>query len=133
VLPLLEGDFVGALEAAARGDVRGVTLRLRDECTVGVVIASGGYPDAYEAGKPIRGLEAAAAVPGVTLFHAGTATHDGTLVTAGGRVLTVVASAPDHRIAMARAYEAVDLIDFDGKQVRRDIGRKAIEGVSREP
>jgi phosphoribosylamine---glycine ligase len=126
VLPLVQGDFVGALEAAARGDIGRQVLSLRAACTVGVVLASGGYPDTFATGKPIEGLEHASAVPGVVVFHAGTSRRDGQIVTAGGRVLTIVGTADDYRTAMARAYQAADRIDFDGKHLRRDIGLKAI-------
>jgi phosphoribosylamine--glycine ligase len=126
VLPLVEGDLSGALAAAAAGDLRGHSLRLAPACAVGVVLASGGYPDRFQTGKPIEGLDAAAAVPGVLLFHAGTALCDGRLVTAGGRVLTVVARAATHAAAMARAYQAVGHIRFDGMHARTDIGRKAV-------
>jgi phosphoribosylamine---glycine ligase len=91
-----------------------------------VVVASGGYPDVFETGKPIHGLDQAAAVPGVLVFHAGTARRDGGVVTSGGRVLTVVGRAAAFGHAMTQAYEAVDRITFDGKHVRRDIGAKAL-------
>jgi len=128
VLPLIQGDLWAALAAAAAGDLRGHTTRLApDTCTVGVVLASGGYPEAFKTGHPIDGLEDAASLPGITLFHAGTALReDGRLVTAGGRVLTVVARAADYGAAMSLAYTAVDRIRFEGMHVRRDIGRKAL-------
>jgi phosphoribosylamine--glycine ligase len=128
VLPLIEGDLTRMLAAAAAGDLRGHSVRLAAACTVGVVLASGGYPDAYQTGKPIEGLEQAGSVPGVTLFHAGTALGDeGQLVTAGGRVMTVVARGHDYAQAMSRAYQAVDCIRFEGMHVRRDIGAKALK------
>jgi phosphoribosylamine---glycine ligase len=125
VLPLLEGDLLGALRAAAAGDVRGHHVALARACTVGVVLASGGYPGAFETDKPIEGLEDVENMPDVTVFHAGTARRDGQLVTAGGRVLTVVGRGPDHATAMARAYAAVDHISFPGMHARKDIGRRA--------
>jgi phosphoribosylamine---glycine ligase len=129
LLPLIEGNLTEMLAAAAAGDVRrGHTVGLADACTVGVVLASGGYPDAYQSGKPIAGLEEAAALPQVRLFHAGTAlADDGQLVTAGGRVMTVVARGRDYAAAMSRAYQAVDCIRFEGMHVRRDIGAKALK------
>jgi phosphoribosylamine---glycine ligase len=128
VLPLIEGDLTRVLAAAAAGDVRGHGVQLAPACTVGVVLASGGYPDAYQTGKPIEGLEQAGSVPGVTLFHAGTALGDeGQLVIAGGRVMTVVARGRDYAEAMSRAYQAVDCIRFEGMHVRRDIGAKALK------
>jgi phosphoribosylamine--glycine ligase len=128
VLPLIEGDLTRVLAAAAAGDVRGHRVQLAPACSVGVVLASGGYPDAYQTGKPIEGLEQAGSIPGITLFHAGTALgEDGRLVTAGGRVMTVVARGHDYAEAMSRAYQAVDCIRFEGMHVRRDIGVKALK------
>jgi phosphoribosylamine---glycine ligase len=127
VLPLMEGDLLDTFAAAAAGDLGSRTVQSSGACTVGVVLASGGYPDAFETGKPIAGLDEAASVPGVTLFHAGTALrHDGQLVTAGGRVMTVVGMGADYSDAMARAYEAVDRVRFDGMHVRQDIGKTAL-------
>ena len=126
VLPLLTGDFIAALRGAALGDLRGISLGLSSDRAVGVVLASGGYPDAFESGKPIAGLDEAAAVPGVLVFHAGTAERDGRIVTAGGRVLTVVGCGPDFRAARARAYEAASRVTFEGMHMRRDIGTRAI-------
>jgi phosphoribosylamine--glycine ligase len=126
VLPLISRGLVGALQGAALGDVEAGSVDFSPECAVGVVLVSSGYPGAYQTGKPIHGLEEAAAVPGVLVFHAGTAEQDGRLVTAGGRVLTVVARAPDFPQARARAYEAASLISFEGMHMRRDIGLKAI-------
>jgi phosphoribosylamine--glycine ligase len=126
VLPLLDGDLLEVFRAAAAGDLRGYSVRPAPACAVGVVLASGGYPDAFETGKIIEGLDAAAGVPDVTLFHAGTALREGRLVTAGGRVLTVVATSADYGLAASRAYEAVARIRFDGMHARTDIGRKAL-------
>jgi phosphoribosylamine--glycine ligase len=117
VLPLLQGS--------ARGDLRGVTPAWDAPTSLCVVLASGGYPGAYETGKVIRGLEAAAAVPGVTVFHAGTAERDGAIVTNGGRVLTVTAIGRTLDEAAERAYRAADAITFEGKMLRRDIGWRA--------
>jgi phosphoribosylamine---glycine ligase len=91
-----------------------------------VVMTSHGYPEAYERGKPIAGVEHAAWVPGVAVFHAGTARHDGRLVTGGGRVLGVTARAPDLRQALDHAYQTVHRISWDGVHYRTDIGRKAL-------
>jgi len=124
VLPLVEGDFVAALDAAASGDLSRHDLRLRDERTVGVVLASGGYPDAVETGLPIEGADFED--ENTLVFHAGTSTRDGRLVTAGGRVLTVVGRGPDYATAMGRAYHAVDRITFPRMHCRRDIGAKAV-------
>ncbi len=101
-------------------------MSLASEPRVGVVLASGGYPDTYETGKVIHGLEAAEAIPDVNVFHSGTAKRGSEIVTAGGRVLTVVASGGDYRAAIDRAYEAVGKIQFEGMHYRKDIGAKAL-------
>jgi phosphoribosylamine---glycine ligase len=126
VLPLLEGDLVGALQAAAAGDLRGRHVSLAPRAAVGVVLASGGYPDAFETGRPIEGVQDASALEGVTVFHAGTTMKDGRLVTSGGRVLTVVGEGDTHADAQARAYEGVDRIRFEGMHVRRDIASSVV-------
>ena len=131
VMPLIDGDFVSLLAAAADGDLRGRAVTLRDGVSVGVVIAAGGYPGPVSSGAPISGLDAAARVPDVTVFHAGTARRGDDIVTAGGRVLTVVATASGYQSAIDRAYEAAALISFEGMQYRRDIGRKAVTYHSR--
>ena len=89
-------------------------------------MASRGYPESSESGRPIDGIEEAERVPGVSVYHAGTARRDGRLVTAGGRVLTVTARGANFTEAVARAYAGVLTIAFDGMQYRRDIGRKAL-------
>ena len=92
-----------------------------------MVLTSAGYPGAYEKGKPITGIDRAEALPGVTVYHAGTATDaNGQLVTAGGRVLDVTAVAPTFEEARRQAYAACDLISFEGKTLRHDIGAKAV-------
>jgi phosphoribosylamine---glycine ligase len=126
VMPLIGGDFLALLTAAADGDLRGRAVTRGDGVSVGVVIAAGGYPGPVQNGAPISGLDAASRVPDVTIFHAGTARRRDQIVTAGGRVLTVVATARDYPSAIARAYDAAGLISFDGMQYRRDIGQKAV-------
>ncbi len=129
VLPRLEGDLAEVLLAAAEGRLADVELGWRDEWAVSVVLASGGYPGDYDVDMPITGIEAAEALPGVTVFHAGTRlAEDGTVLTAGGRVLNVTALGHDFSSARDRAYEAVALIDFDGVFYRSDIGAKAQRG-----
>jgi phosphoribosylamine--glycine ligase len=90
-------------------------------------MASGGYPGHYEKGKVITGLDAAGALKDVVVFHAGTALREGKTVTAGGRVLGVTALGADIRGAIARAYEAVKLIRFEGAHYRTDIGARALQ------
>jgi phosphoribosylamine--glycine ligase len=126
VVPLIKGDLLPWLRAAADGTVTGERIPLETGVSVGVVLASAGYPGPVKTGVPIDGLDAASRVADVTVFHSGTAMKDGRIVTAGGRVLTVVATAQDYARAIARAYDAVSLISFEGMQYRRDIGRKAL-------
>jgi phosphoribosylamine--glycine ligase len=126
VLPMLEEHCLDLLVEAARGWLPPRACRLSTEPHVGVVLASGGYPGAFEKGKPISGLQAAARMPGVYVFHAGTALRDDTVVTDGGRVLTVVGHGPGFQAAIDRAYAAVRHIAFDGMHLRHDIGHKAL-------
>ena len=88
--------------------------------------SSSGYPGSYKTGLSITGLDAAARLPGVEVFHSGSAIKDGELLTAGGRVLGATAAAPTLEEALARAYEALALIHFDGMYFRRDIGHRAL-------
>ncbi len=126
VLPRIDEPLVPLLAAAADGALSQATCRLSPDRLVGVVLASRGYPESSESGRPIHGLDEAAQLPGVAVWQAATAEQDGTIVTAGGRVLTVTGRGPDFKTAIARAYEGVTRITFDGMQYRRDIGRKAL-------
>jgi len=126
ILPMLDEDLPALLMAAATGALPSRAARTRDERLVGVVLASAGYPESSESGRVIEGLARAAAVPGALVFHAGTAARDGAIVTAGGRVLTVVGRGPTYPDAIAVAYRAVSEIRFEGMQFRTDIGRKAV-------
>jgi phosphoribosylamine--glycine ligase len=126
VLPMIADDLSALLGAAAAGELRASKITMRSEPHVGVVLASGGYPDAYETGKPIHGLDSAEAVADVHVFHSGTARRGSELVTAGGRVLTVVGRGADYRHAIARAYEAAGKISFDRMHYRKDIAAKAL-------
>lgn len=130
VLPMLDEDLTTLLWAAASGALPDRRARFATEPHVGVVMASAGYPESADAGRAITGLEEAARVPGALVFHAGTARREDRLVTAGGRVLTVVGRGRTHREAMDTAYAAVGLIRFEGMQFRRDIGRKAVTAES---
>jgi phosphoribosylamine--glycine ligase len=129
LLPMLDEPLAPLLEASAAGRLPSRPARFRDEPHVGVVLASGGYPDRAERGRVIRGLDAAAAVPDAMVFHAGTALEGGQIVTAGGRVLTVVGRGRSHREAIDVAYRAVAEVAFEGMQYRRDIGRKALAAL----
>lgn len=131
VLPRLEGDLVNIMLAVAEGRPEDIVLSWSDKWAVSVVLASEGYPGSYEKGKVILGLEEAQDLDGVIVFHAGTALNpDGELITAGGRVLNVVALGNTFEEARNRAYEACELIKFEGVQYRSDIGRRALQGRS---
>ncbi|WP_350455335.1 phosphoribosylamine--glycine ligase [Slackia heliotrinireducens] len=127
VMPRLASDALTAFKAVADGKIDEIGAEWDPRCAVTVVLASGGYPGSYEKGKVITGVEDAAAMDDVIVFHAGTAVNDaGQLVTSGGRVLTVTAMGDTFAEAIARAYEACDKIDFEGKQLRLDIGKRAL-------
>lgn len=126
VLPLYPGDLADLLFKAASGNLgEGGAAGGWSGAAACVVLASGGYPDAYETAKVIRGLERAGSLPNVSVFHAGTKLDRGQILTAGGRVLGVTAVDPAGGLpaAIERAYEAVDMIEFEGMHFRRDIGR----------
>ena len=125
VMPLVASDLHPLLAAAADGALGTNGVVLKPQVSVGVVLASAGYPGEVATGQRIDGLEDAASIDGVTIFHAGTAMKDNHVVTSGGRVLTVVAVGDDYAQARTRAYEAAARIRFDGMQYRRDIGLKA--------
>ena len=131
VLPRLEGDLVNIMLAVAEGRPEDIVLSWSDKWAVSVVLASEGYPGSYERGKVILGVEEAQDLDDVIVFHAGTALNpDGELITAGGRVLNVVALGDTFEEARNRAYEACELIKFEGVQYRSDIGRRALQGRS---
>ena len=123
VLPRLKTDLVTIIESVIDGTLADVDIQWSKEAAACVVMASGGYPVKYEKGKVITGLDENGQLPGVTVYHAGTAEKDGCLVTSGGRVLGVTALAPTLDEALQKAYEAVEKIHFDGAHYRRDIGR----------
>ena len=123
----LESDLAEVLEKVASGKLGGTELRWGAGASLCVVLASGGYPGNYEAGKAITGIERVEKLEGVSVFHAGTKRADSKLVTSGGRVLGVTARGADLRVASERAYAAVEKIRFEGMHYRRDIGRKALK------
>lgn len=124
----LESDLVQAMLAACRGDVTGVKLRWSPESAMVVVMASKGYPGAYDKGSVIRNLEEAEVVaPSVKILHAGTAfDSDGNIVATGGRVLGVTAKGKNLEEAHKRAYQAIEAINWQGGFCRRDIGWRAL-------
>jgi phosphoribosylamine--glycine ligase len=126
ILPRLEDDLLALLLATATGKGLPTALAFSPQSSVCVVMTSAGYPGAYETGRAITGVEAAAGLPGVNVFHAGTALAGGALVTAGGRVLGVQALGADVAAAIRTAYAAVERIRFDGAHYRRDIGHHAL-------
>lgn len=127
VLPRMKNDMVDVVEACIDGTLDQIDLEFTDEAAVCVVLASDGYPVSYEKGFPIRGLENFKGKEGCYVFHAGTKFDgQGQIVTNGGRVLGVTALGADLKEARANAYKAVELVDFDNKYFRHDIG-KAID------
>jgi phosphoribosylamine---glycine ligase len=126
VLLPLDEPLLPLLQAVAARTLPSRPARTASRRRVGVVVASGGYPDAFETGKPISGLDKAAALDAVRVFHAGTKLVDGQAVSAGGRVLTVVGEGNTFQLAMQRAYAGVDCITFEGAYARRDIGARAL-------
>jgi phosphoribosylamine--glycine ligase len=138
-----DGDLAETLLAVAQGRSAEAEFRLSPRSAVSVVLASGGYPGDYRKGLAIKGLEQ---IEGgepspakvrwamdrvrVKVFHAGTAVDQATIVTAGGRVLAVTAMATDLRAAISAAYEATAMIQFEGRQFRRDIGHRALAANS---
>jgi phosphoribosylamine--glycine ligase len=121
MLPLLETPLAEIAHASASGQMADLTLKLKKECTLGVVLASANYPGEPRTGDVIQGL-AGRWPETVTVFHSGTAKKGQDIVTAGGRVLTVVGRGKTHAAAAKAAYAAVEKIQFEGRQFRRDIG-----------
>jgi phosphoribosylamine--glycine ligase len=128
IMPLIEGDFAALLQAVASGRLSEIDLpRLAPKHAMTVIVAAQGYPGTPTSGGAIRAIEAAEQVEGVTVFHAGTSLTDGGLIAKGGRVLAVTAVAETFANARARAYRAVDQIDFADGFYRRDIGWRELE------
>jgi phosphoribosylamine--glycine ligase len=126
LLVRLDSDLVDALEACIDGRLAETVLRWTPGASACVVASSGGYPGSYKTGLPISGLAAAAQVPGVQIFHSGTAQDGDRILTAGGRVLGVTAAAGTLEEALSRAYQAMAEIRFEGMYYRRDIGHRAL-------
>ena len=132
VLPRLGSDLLELCAAAAQGDLAGADVLWKPQDCVTVVLASAGYPASSRKGDVIEGLDAAATLDDVTVYHAGTARQDGRVVTAGGRVLAVSALGNGFAAARERAYDAVGRISFDGMQVRPDIAERAVRARAGE-
>ena len=126
LLMRMKSDIVPLLLAVADGDISDMSIDWHDAATVCVVMASGGYPGDYQTGDVINGLDDAASLEDVFVFHAGTAVRDGSCVTNGGRVLGVTAMGPTVQDAIGRAYQAVNTISWRGVHYRSDIGKKAV-------
>ncbi len=126
VLPLLKSDLVDALMASVDGGLDAVPFEMHDGAGATVVMASGGYPDAFEAGRELSIDPSIDDIPGLTVFHAGTKQDASRLLTSGGRVLSVTAIGDSLREAIDRAYEGIGKIRFEGACFRRDIGAKAL-------
>jgi phosphoribosylamine--glycine ligase len=126
ILLRLESDLVEALEACIDGALGETELRWTPGASACVVASSAGYPGSYQTGFPIAGLKSAARIPGVQIFHSGSALADGQVLTAGGRVLGVTAVAGSLKEALDRAYQALEEIHFDGIYFRHDIGHRAL-------
>jgi phosphoribosylamine---glycine ligase len=127
ILMRLESDLVEAMEASIDGRTSDGDFKWSNDASVCVVMASGGYPGAYEAGKKITGLENAARLGGIKVFHAGTSKRDHDFYTAGGRVLGVTARAAELETAVERVYEACAMIGFEGAHYRKDIAARALK------
>jgi len=130
ILPRVENDFVELLTAALKGELYKIDLVESRKSCVCVVMASKGYPEKYEKGKKIEGLDEAKKLEDVIIFHAGTTKEGDAFYTAGGRVLGVTALGKDIPSAIERAYQAVSLIKFEGAHYRRDIGKRYFKYIS---
>jgi phosphoribosylamine--glycine ligase len=122
----LETEILDLFNAAVDGKAETLNIRLKRGASATVIAASGGYPGKYTSGKPITGVSNDAIDDDVVIFHAGTATKDDRLVTAGGRVLAVSAAASDLKTALDRIYARLETISFEGMHYRRDIGHRAL-------
>ena len=126
VLPLLDADLLTIMQAVEEERLSEVAVRFKTGAACCVILASGGYPEAYEKGKTID-LGGADTLSDTWVFHSGTAAKDGQLVTSGGRVLGVTATGETLKAAIDRAYDAARRVRFDGMFMRSDIGKRALE------
>lgn len=131
LVPRMECDLAEVLMAATQGRLDEARVEWKKEAAVCVVLCSPGYPGEVTTGKEITGLDQAAKLEGVTIFHAGTSKENGKVITAGGRVLGVTATDPHLTTACERAYEAASIIQFEGMHYRKDIGKKALDQIKR--
>ncbi len=126
LLPRLKADLVELIMASLQGKLNQVSLQWDPRAAACVVLASQGYPGKIDIGRTITGLNKVSDLPDTVVFHAGTKKEGGRFITAGGRVLNVVGLGATFEAALEKAYQAVDLIQFEGKQFRRDIGAQAL-------
>jgi phosphoribosylamine--glycine ligase len=126
LMPLLDTDLLELLLAARRGQLDKAKVRWKPDAALTVVMASRGYPGSYQKGQVITGLDKAAALPGITVFHAGTERRGSDIVAVGGRVLNVTATGPTIAEAQKRAYDAASLIHWQDAFYRKDIGWRAL-------
>ena len=126
VLPRMKTDIITVMDACIDGKIDEIELEFEDNAAVCVILASDGYPESYEKGKPITGLESFDGKEGYYVFHSGTRFDNGSIVTNGGRVLGITAKGVNLVEARKNAYEAVNWVDFSNKYMRNDIG-KAID------
>ncbi|HHX57582.1 MAG TPA: phosphoribosylamine--glycine ligase [Clostridiales bacterium] len=130
VLPLLKTDLVDIMQAIYEDRLGEIDIEWEDGSVACVVLASGGYPQKYETGKQIQGLDDKGQIENALIYHAGTKVENGSFLTSGGRVLGVTAKGKDLNEAIDKAYKAVNLINFDGKHFRKDIGKKAVSALN---
>lgn len=123
ILPRMKTDLLTVCEACIDGTLDRISLDFTDDAAVCLVLASGGYPVSYRKGMEITGLSEAGMMPDTYVYHAGTRSVDGRVVTNGGRVLDITSTGPDIETARKKAYQAAELIHFDGMYMRSDIGR----------
>jgi phosphoribosylamine--glycine ligase len=126
ILPRLKSDFLDICLAVANGMLSSVPVEWDERCSAGVVMAAPGYPGHYPKGAVITGLEDVVTLPDVFVYHAGTTSKGNTTVTSGGRVLCVTGLGVDIRRAIGNAYQAVEMIHFEGVHYRKDIGWRAL-------
>ena len=129
VLPLLETDIMDIIEAVWEEKLDTLDIKWSEKACACVVMASGGYPEKYETGKEMSGLDemGQCGMADTFVYHAGTKLEDGKFLTAGGRVLGVTATGEDLKVALDKAYKAVDVISFEKAHYRKDIGKKALK------
>ena len=126
VLPRIETDLVDIMLSCIDGTLSKMEIKWKKDAATCVVIASEGYPDKYEKGKEIKGLENAAKMKAIFVFHAGTKKEGNKILTNGGRVLGVTGMGESIKESIENAYKAVSLISFEGMQYRKDIGKRAL-------